>query len=55
MLLRCAFALACVSCAPTLIHNQTFLAAEEVRLGPEGYASLKSTGETFDLAPIAAR
>ena len=45
-----AFALS--ACAPALIANQSFLVPEELKLAPNGYASLKSTGETFDLGPI---
>lgn len=45
-------ALALAACAPTLIANQSFLVPEELKLAPSGYASLKSTGETFDLGPI---
>lgn len=39
-------------CAPTLHFNQSFLVAEELKLSSKGYASLKSTGESFDLQPI---
>lgn len=45
-------ALAFAACAPTLISNQSFLVSEELKLAPSGYASLKSTGETFDLGPV---
>ena len=45
-------ALALAACAPTLIANQSFLVPEELKLAPNGYASLKSTGESFDLGPI---
>ena len=45
-------ALAVAACAPTLIFNQSFLVPEELKLAPNGYASLKSTGESFDLGPI---
>lgn len=45
-------ALALAACAPTLISNQSFLVPEELKLAPNGYASLKSTGESFDFAPI---
>src|ERR1700756_5654876 len=45
-------ALALAACAPTLIANQSFLVSEELKLAPSGYASLKSTGETFDLGPV---
>lgn len=44
--------LALAACAPTLIANQSFLVPEELKLAPNGYASLKSTGESFDLGPI---
>ena len=43
------------SCAPTLRFNQTWLASEELKLARNGYASLKSTGESFDLQPIKAQ
>jgi hypothetical protein len=52
------FALATLSglaCTPTLFMNRSFLTPEELKLGPTGYASLKSTGETFDLTPIKAQ
>ena len=49
------FALALAACAPTLIANQSFLVSEELKLAPSGYASLKSTGESFDLGPIKAQ
>lgn len=42
-------------CAPTLFFNQSFLASEELKLTKDGYASLKSTGETFDLTPIKSQ
>lgn len=45
-------ALALTACAPALIANQSFLVPEELKLAPNGYASLKSTGETFDLSPV---
>src|SRR5260370_10469316 len=45
-------ALALAACAPALISNQTFLVPEELKLAPNAYASLKSTGETFDLGAI---
>jgi hypothetical protein len=48
-------ALALAACAPTLIGNQSFLVSEELKLAPSGYASLKSTGESFDLGPIKAQ
>ena len=47
-----ALALALAGCAPALISNQSFLVPEELKLAPTGYASLKSTGESFDLGPI---
>ena len=43
------------ACAPTLTFNQSFLVPEELKLAPNGYASLKSTGESFDLGPIKAQ
>ena len=43
------------ACAPTLRFNQTFLAPEDLKLAKNGYASLKSTGESFDLSPIKAQ
>ncbi len=45
-------ALALTACAPTLTFNQSFLVPEELKVAPNGYASLKSTGESFDLGPI---
>jgi hypothetical protein len=48
-------ALALAACAPTLISNQSFLVPEELKLAPNGYASLKSTGESFDLGPIKSQ
>jgi hypothetical protein len=48
-------ALLFAGCAPTLFFNQSFLTAEELKLARNGYASLKSTGETFDLSPIKAQ
>ncbi len=48
-------ALAVAACAPTLIANQSFLVSEELKLAPSGYASLKSTGESFDLGPIKSQ
>src|SRR5258706_602548 len=47
--------LALAACAPTLTFNQSFLVPEELKLAPNGYASLKSTGESFDLGPIKAQ
>jgi hypothetical protein len=49
-----AFAAALLSagCAPTLASNQSFLTPEDLKIAPNGYASLKTTGETFDLGPI---
>lgn len=53
---RIAFAaLALAACAPALTANQSFLVPEELKLAPNGYASLKTTGESFDLSPIKAR
>ena len=43
------------ACTPTLFMNRSFLVPEELRLSRGNYASLKSTGETFDLAPIKAQ
>jgi hypothetical protein len=48
-------ALALSACAPALIANQSFLVSEELKLAPNGYASLKSTGESFDLGPIKSQ
>ena len=45
-------ALAGAGCTPTLFMNRSFLVPEELKLSNTGYASLKSTGETFDLTPI---
>jgi hypothetical protein len=44
-----------MGCAPTLFFNQTFLVPEDLRLSSNGYASLKSTGESFDFSPIKAQ
>jgi hypothetical protein len=43
------------ACAPSLVFNQTFLVPEDLKLAPNGYASLKSTGESLDLGPIKAQ
>lgn len=48
-------AVAAAACAPTLTANQSFLVPEELRIAPNGYASLKSTGESFDLTPIRSQ
>jgi hypothetical protein len=48
-------AAAAAACAPTLTANQSFLVPEELRIAPNGYASLKSTGESFDLTPIKSQ
>lgn len=48
-------ALAAGACAPTLNANLSFLVPEELRIAPNGYASLKSTGESFDLSPIKSQ
>jgi hypothetical protein len=48
-------ALVLAGCAPALTYNQSFLVPEQVKLAPNGYASLKSTGESFDLGPIRAQ
>jgi hypothetical protein len=50
-----AVALAAGACAPTLNANMSFLVPEELRIAPNGYASLKSTGESFDLSPIKSQ
>src|SRR6478735_3504392 len=50
-----ALAALSAACAPTLHFNQSYLVAEELKLSSKNYASLKSTGESFDLAPIAAQ
>ena len=44
-----------MGCAQTLFFNQTFLVPEDLKLSPNGYASLKSTGESFDFTPIKAQ
>ena len=44
-----------MGCAPTLFFNQTFLVPEDLKLSGNGYASLKSTGESFDFTPIKAQ
>ena len=43
------------ACAPALTFNQSFLVPEDLKVAPNGYASLKSTGESFDLSPIRAQ
>ena len=43
------------ACTPTLFVNRSFLVPEELRLSNTGYASLKTTGETFDLNKIKAQ
>jgi len=48
-------ALLASACAPSLTFNQTFLVPEDLRLASNGYASLKSTGESFDLSPIKSQ
>src|SRR5882672_6308432 len=48
-------ALAGMGCTPTLFMNRSFLVPEELKLSSTGYASLKSTGETFDLTPLKAQ
>jgi len=52
--LASCLALSAAGCAPTLRFNQSFLASEDLRISDKGYASLKSTGESFDLGPIRA-
>ncbi len=47
-------ALGAAGCAPTLRFNQSFLVADDMKISDKGYASLKSTGESFDLSPIRA-
>ena len=42
-------------CAPKLRFNQSFLVSEELKVTRSGFVSLKSTGESFDLSPIAAQ
>jgi hypothetical protein len=49
-----AVLIALTACAPTLTFNQSFLVPEDLKLAPNGYASLKSTGESFDMGPIKA-
>ncbi len=49
-----ALALSGAACTPTLFMNRSFLVPEELKLSPTGFASLKSTGETFNLTPIKA-
>ena len=51
-LLALGLALGAAACAPTLRFNQSYLTAEELKLSDKGFASIKSTGETFDLGPI---
>lgn len=48
-------ALVLTACAPALTFNQSFLVPEDLRIAPNGYASLKSTGESFDLGPIRSQ
>ena len=50
-----ALTLALTACAPSLVSNQSFLVPEDLKIAPNGYASLKSTGESFDLGPIKAQ
>jgi hypothetical protein len=52
VLLALGLALGAAGCAPTLRFNQSFLTAEEIRVSDRGFASLKSTGETFDFTPL---
>ena len=47
--------LAGMGCTPTLFMNRSFLVPEELKLSPTGFASLKSTGETFNLTPLKAQ
>jgi hypothetical protein len=54
-LIIAAAAVAAGGCAPTLTGNQSFLVPEELRIAPNGYASLKSTGESFDLTAIKSQ
>ena len=50
-----ACALICAAgCAPTLTFNRSYLVSEEVKVAQDGYGSIKSTGETFNLGPIRA-
>ena len=48
-------ALTGMGCTPTLFMTRSFLVPEELKPSSTGYASLKSTGETFDLTPIKAQ
>jgi len=52
LLLASCLALGAAGCAPTLRFNQSFLVAEDMKITDKGYASLQSTGESFDLSPI---
>ena len=53
-LLATCLALGAAGCAPTLRFNQSFLVVEDLKISDKGFASLKSTGESFDLSPIRA-
>jgi hypothetical protein len=53
-LIATCIALGAAGCAPTLRFNQSFLVAEDMKISDKGYASLQSTGESFDLSPIRA-
>lgn len=44
-----------LGCAPKLYFNHSFLVPEELKVTRSGYVSLKSTGESFDFAPIKAQ
>ena len=50
--LAASLALPAIGCAPTLRFNQTWLTQAETKISDKGYASLSTTGETFDLGPI---
>ncbi|MGI5862769.1 MAG: hypothetical protein ACOX6T_12025 [Myxococcales bacterium] len=52
---RLVVLLLALGCAPKLRFNQSFLVAEELKVARSGFVSLKSTGESFDFAPIAAK
>jgi len=54
-LIIAAAAVVAGACAPTLTANQSFLVPEELRIAPNGYASLKTTGESIDLSPIKSQ
>jgi hypothetical protein len=51
-LLAAALAAGAAGCAPSLRFNQTYLTQVEMKVSDKGFASLSTTGESFDLGPI---